>query len=180
MGWLGMGLAAFLAEICVERGHHDIVSHPQCAQCEHHFINVLCTLVLPHCGDELMTYLAINPWKFSLFQASSFINQAPGLVMESHGSRVSVMLGAQGFWVTDLWLLCTVQAVLCHQRRQVSTASAVREGIREQLCDWSVTREHKSANVGLAREKTYHLVATICLKICMCEKIPGMGTWKAG
>lgn len=35
----------------------------------------------------------------------------------------------------------------------MSAASAVREGMREQLCDWSGTREHKSANVGLAREK---------------------------
>lgn len=60
--------------------------------------------------------------------------------MGSHGSRQSVMLGAQGFSVTDLWLPRAVQAVLCHQRGQVSTASAVRKGIREQLCDWSVTR----------------------------------------
>lgn len=35
----------------------------------------------------------------------------------------------------------------------MSAASAVREGMREQLSYWSGTREHKSANVGLAREK---------------------------
>lgn len=121
-----------------------------------------------------MMYLAKSPWKFYFPQASSFINQASGLVMGSHGSRVSVMLGARGFWVMDLWLPCAVQAVLSHQRRQVSSAPAVREGMRDQLCDWSVTREHKSADVGLAREKIYHPVTPICLKICMCKKIPDM------
>lgn len=52
----------------MEGGHHDIVSHPtrlhkreSALSCYHSY------------GDELIMHLAINPWKFSLFQASSFV-----------------------------------------------------------------------------------------------------------
>lgn len=88
--------------------------------------------------------------------------------MGSRGSRVAVMLGAEGLSHRSLAAECSTSCALPSEGTSVHCL-CVREGIREQLCDWSVTREHRSANGGLAREKVYHSVAPICLKVCMCK-----------
>lgn len=83
--------------------------------------------------------------------------------MGSDSSGVLV-LKAQGFQVMDLWLLWIIKALLNHQRGQVPAASAVREAIREQLCDCNVRGNVKSPNVGLAKvKKIYSRVASECL-----------------